>query len=512
MGLNYKDLILSAEQIEAAEEAKKAAAEKVKEQGSKKKGPVFTALQSADEKLDIVIERATASTLKRLVIMVSPKQPIAYIEDTKSGDITLLAKNEPDEGLEELCKFFNGVGTSDFLNNYEEIPMLRCGWLRSLPPRKDYYRSFLSGCLHQIFSREEVHATVKAGLIHFEASDYYKEVSIRGNVEEEYELLTKYAPLVKSMKGLEAELRADGNLSAAGNVEESLWVLKSLNDRFGVDNTRNIMRMWFERFDDAIHRNLLRVLNMPAHRGGLRRTRSYDGYHIEVAGGATEKVIFNTAKLFDYIGGQPQREGFADDEIGVFLNIWADDLQNQVFVYDCVVDKYPTGIDTHHRKTSNEARTVSPEQLEEYEWQAVLERTQPFEWSSKTHVIVAPHSGNDMLDEARMQSNCLAGYVPTVASGDCDIFFLRYATTPDKSLVTIEVRDKKVVQVKAACNAEADDAELEQLGLWAKEKNLTFSDSYAKKVDQALEARAARIEGQQEQLFAMSADMGAAAT
>lgn len=50
------------------------------------------------------------------------------------------------------------------------------------------------------------------------------------------------------------------------------------------------------------------------------------------------------------------------------------------------------------------------------------------------------------------QNNCVASYIRRVIDGSCDILFLRRKSEPDKSLCTIEVRDRKIVQAKLRFN------------------------------------------------------------
>ena len=70
-----------------------------------------------------------------------------------------------------------------------------------------------------------------------------------------------------------------------------------------------------------------------------------------------------------------------------------------------------------------------------------------------------PNSPEDIKDEAVQQTNCVAGYIDRVLNGTCDIIFLREKDKPEKSLVTIEVRDNKVVQALRAFNKPISSSE-----------------------------------------------------
>lgn len=68
------------------------------------------------------------------------------------------------------------------------------------------------------------------------------------------------------------------------------------------------------------------------------------------------------------------------------------------------------------------------------------------------YVFIYPKSTQDIKDEAVQQSNCVASYINRVLEGQCDILFLRKEDAPDKSLVTIEVRDGRIVQARQHYN------------------------------------------------------------
>ena len=56
-------------------------------------------------------------------------------------------------------------------------------------------------------------------------------------------------------------------------------------------------------------------------------------------------------------------------------------------------------------------------------------------------------SYDDLLDEAKQQHNCVAGYAQNIISGSSRIYVMREKTKPDRSLVTIELdRKKKLIQ------------------------------------------------------------------
>ena len=69
--------------------------------------------------------------------------------------------------------------------------------------------------------------------------------------------------------------------------------------------------------------------------------------------------------------------------------------------------------------------------------------------------IVCPVTPDDIVSEGHELHHCVGGYVHRVANGECLILFLRRCEDIAKSFYTIELRDRKIVQLKGMSNADA---------------------------------------------------------
>ena len=120
-------------------------------------------------------------------------------------------------------------------------------------------------------------------------------------------------------------------------------------------------------------------------------------------------------------------------------------------------EKYPKHLLTTHQiivRNYNRFKQEFNESLFE-------KRVNPdMEFSYKNYIVVYPKTAQDIKDEAVQQNNCVASYIDRVIDGVCDIVFLRDKRYPDKSVVTVEVRDNKVVQARRAYNADPSEEEL----------------------------------------------------
>lgn len=82
--------------------------------------------------------------------------------------------------------------------------------------------------------------------------------------------------------------------------------------------------------------------------------------------------------------------------------------------------------------------------------------------------FIYPKCIQDIKDESVQMSNCVSSYVQKVIDGHCDILFLRHKDSPDKSLVTIEVRDNKIVQALQRYNHPLTKEQQEIVDKWNK--------------------------------------------
>ncbi len=68
------------------------------------------------------------------------------------------------------------------------------------------------------------------------------------------------------------------------------------------------------------------------------------------------------------------------------------------------------------------------------------------------YIIFPADSINSLIDESNKQSNCVRTYCNMVSNNECQIYFMRHKDNINKSFVTIEVRNNKVVQAKTKFN------------------------------------------------------------
>ena len=106
-------------------------------------------------------------------------------------------------------------------------------------------------------------------------------------------------------------------------------------------------------------------------------------------------------------------------------------------------DKYPRHFLTTHKIASRNYNRLKKDFSEELFKKRI---NKDMEKTFGKYRFYYPNSTQDIKNESVQMNNCVSSYIDKVIDGDCHILFLRYKDTPNESLVTIEVRNNKIVQ------------------------------------------------------------------
>jgi len=112
-------------------------------------------------------------------------------------------------------------------------------------------------------------------------------------------------------------------------------------------------------------------------------------------------------------------------------------------------DKYPRHFLTTHKIAIRNYNRLQKE-FEEEKFKARIDKS--LECKIGDYVFIYPKTTQEIKDEAVQQNNCVASYISRVINGDCHILFMRYIKSPEKSLVTLEIRNNQIVQAKRRFN------------------------------------------------------------
>ena len=89
-------------------------------------------------------------------------------------------------------------------------------------------------------------------------------------------------------------------------------------------------------------------------------------------------------------------------------------------------------------------------------------------FKDKMYIIKPAPSLNSLKDESTQQGHCVRSYAERYAEGKCDIYFMRKLDSPNKSLVTVEVRNNRIMQSRIKGNYSPTDEQLKFLNKWEK--------------------------------------------
>lgn len=128
-------------------------------------------------------------------------------------------------------------------------------------------------------------------------------------------------------------------------------------------------------------------------------------------------------------------------------------------------DKYPRHFLTTHKIACRNYNRLKQQFIEE-DFQKRINKD--MERTFGDYRFIYPDSTQDIKDESVAMNNCVSSYINKVISGECDILFLRKKDKLDKSLVTIEVRNNKIVQALQRYNHPLTKEQSEVVELWNK--------------------------------------------
>lgn len=129
---------------------------------------------------------------------------------------------------------------------------------------------------------------------------------------------------------------------------------------------------------------------------------------------------------------------------------------------------YPENIEIAHDKVLTQYKIKEDENINK----AIIKRYKKLEkntFKNKKFIIKPAQNYKSLEDESYQQHNCVKTYAERIAYGECDIYFMRLLSEPKKSLVTVEVRRKQVVQQRTKFNNNTTKEQKKFLEIWEKE-------------------------------------------
>lgn len=183
-----------------------------------------------------------------------------------------------------------------------------------------------------------------------------------------------------------------------------------------------------------------------------------------------DRYGYSAKALFLYIDNLKTYEAIDDMR---FIMCELKDYATMMSEISPVFDKYPRNFLTTHKIATRNYNRLK-QKFDEDLFKKQINKD--FEYKFKDYCFIYPDSTQDIKNEAVQQNNCVASYIDKVIRGECHIMFLRNRKMPDKSLVTIEIRNNRIVQAKRRFNDPVTIEDQQAIDAW----NKKFSNKEAK--------------------------------
>lgn len=178
--------------------------------------------------------------------------------------------------------------------------------------------------------------------------------------------------------------------------------------------------------------------------------------------------FYTFGKFMDYVCEEAVNQGFKS------LNSFMGELRDYLDM--CVsMDIKPTLYSSYLKQTHDiTSRNYEVKLTEEQNkmFENAYKDFKPFVTEDKTYSIVRPKNADDVKHEGSALNHCVASYISKILKRNCLIVFLRKADKLDKSLVTIEVENKAIVQARGASNRSITEEEYRAICEYAKKNKL----------------------------------------
>ena len=141
--------------------------------------------------------------------------------------------------------------------------------------------------------------------------------------------------------------------------------------------------------------------------------------------------------------------------------------------YDLKDKKYlfPANFQAEHAKTSARLTKMKNKAADE-KIMAQADMLANLIYENSEYLIRPAHTAREMASEGSCNKNCVGTYVERVAEGKSSIMFMRKTAEPDKTLVTVELQGKHIIQQRGFGNRLTSPDEREFISIWAKKNHL----------------------------------------
>lgn len=240
------------------------------------------------------------------------------------------------------------------------------------------------------------------------------------------------------------------NLSGKSEVLDGI---SHLDQKFGADNTKNIL----DRFLDECDKHyLITFLSNISEFIDVVENYNYEPKRLT-------EYICRDVKLNQGIMSPTEALGFLKDYMR---------MMTQMKLHP---EKYSKSLKKDH-DIANMNYQVAKDQIAKDSFKKIIEQHsyKNLMFNDKEYAVIIPAQPEDLVNEGSSLSHCVASYVQDVVKEKCKILFVRKKDKPEESLLTVEVRNGKIIQVRGFGNRNPMSEEKQFISKWAEKKQLLY--------------------------------------
>lgn len=414
------------------------------DKGKKTKKPVeYTFEKIFDNGSDFIIERSNSRNIKRQLCFIA-SEDLLFIRNPKNGtDETIKSESQ----IKNFFSIDNNVNSLEFKNGYfqtDSAATLAYRLCRIHNSKNGLRRFFIQ---YGYNPEDYLWKSSWAGEALFDAIGRFpfnETLRIIKVVEE-------YRPVLQ---------KKDGDYKPQLNAEFFLFLMR-IQELYSIDYVKIFLEI-FCSYDTAFNPTMNNYYD--GGRNDIYKCLSFEK--------PLKDFNLDFKRYCTYLFRDLYSQGIAEVDSGI-LETYYDTLKMQKDVYEKVKDKYPEHLKETHDKTVL-IYNLNKAYFLEKKVEALNIHNKELEMSDKDYSIIVAKTSQDLITEGINLHHCVGSYVDKVNNAECSIFFLRKTDDIDTSLITIEVREDRVCQVRGLCERLMNDEERKFFKKWIAKKGLTF--------------------------------------
>jgi len=271
---------------------------------------------------------------------------------------------------------------------------------------------------------------------------------ILGLTKTQWKMISKYNIGVDEFQSIPSHYRdsKEKDVLAIGYLD----YIQSLEEEFG-----------FDKLKDFVSNELNYLYMSPKH----SRYNTY-GSTLKVA----DELKFNHKKLIRYIYFECEASQGLDSPSNT-IGIYRDYIRMNFEMENYRIEKYPRFLKTLHDIASKNYK-VKLDAIMKEKWNVSYESNMQYCYANKGYKIFPPKEPEELVKEGNNLGHCVGSYTKKVAHGTSVVLFLRKADAIEESLVTIELKDNRLVQARRKFNYAPKEKEQEILDMFYKKFNI----------------------------------------